>query len=50
MEQMLKILQDIGMPADEIERIRAYYQNDLEGLRQYVLYVQALYDDRHEYI
>ena len=50
MEQMLIILQNIGMPADEVERIRAYYQNDNDGLLHYVMYMQAMFDDRHEYV
>ena len=50
MEQLLQTLRDIGMPMDEIERIRTYYWNDKAGLQQYVMYIRALFDDRHEYL
>ena len=50
MEQLLETLQNIGLPAVEIERIKAFYQNDLEGLRSYTLFMRAMLDDRHEYI
>ena len=50
MEKMLETLAKIGFPNDEIARIKAYYTNDPDGLRDYLLYVQALFDDRHEYI
>lgn len=50
MEEMIQTLRKIGLPADEIERIRSYYQSDVDGLRQYVLFMRALFDDTHEYI
>lgn len=50
MEEMIKQLENIGLQAEERERIRAYYRNDPEGLRCYVMYMRALLDDRHEYM
>ena len=50
MEKMIQTLKDIGLPDDELERIRAYYQNDPDGLRHYVTFMRALFDDRHEYV
>ena len=50
METLLKMLEDLGMPPGEVNRIRAYYQNDYDGLQEYVVYVKALMDDRHEYV
>ena len=50
MEEMIKTLRRIGLPSEEIERIKAYYRNDLDGLKHYVLYMRALFDDCHEYI
>lgn len=50
MEQLLKTLLDIGLPDAEVQRIREYYRNDEPGLRDYVLYMRAMCDDRHEYI
>ena len=50
MEQLLKTLTDIGMPAKEVQRIREYYRNDEPGLMKYVIYFTALMDDRHEYL
>ena len=50
MEEMIKTLRRIGLPGEEIERIKAYYRNDLDGLKCYVLYMRALFDDRHEYV
>lgn len=47
---MIKTLRNIGLPAEEIERIRVYYKNDIDGLRQYTLYMRAMLDDRHEYL
>lgn len=50
MEEMMKHLETIGLPAEERERVRARYRDDPEGLRRYVLYMRAAYDDRHEYL
>ena len=50
MEEMIKTLRRIGLPGEEIERIKAYYRNDLDGLKCYVLYMRALFDDCHEYV
>lgn len=50
MEKMIATLRDIGFPADECERIRKYYEGDDDGLRHYVAYIRALFDDRHEYV
>lgn len=47
---MLETLKNIGLPEEEIARIKAYYTDDPEGLREYVLYMQAMFDDRHEYV
>ena len=50
MEQLLKTLSESGMPDAEVQRIREYYRNDEAGLRDYVLYIRAMFDDRHEYV
>lgn len=50
MEKLLKTLLDIGMPDAEVQRIREYYKYDEAGLRDYVLYIRAMFDDRHEYV
>lgn len=50
MEKMIEMLKNIGIPDDEIRRVTEYYQNDLEGFRQYYLYMMAMFDDRNEYI
>ena len=50
MEEMIKTLRRIGLPGEEIERITAYYRNDLDGLKHYVMYMRALFDDCHEYL
>lgn len=50
MEQMIKTLFEIGLPREEVRRIMEYYRNDLNGLRHYVAYMRALFDDRHEYV
>lgn len=50
MEEMINTLRRIGLPGEEIERIKACYQNDLDGLKNYVLYMKALFDDCYEYI
>ena len=50
MDKLIKTLLKIGLPANEIQRVTDYYRNDLDGLRRYVLYMQALFDDRHEYL
>lgn len=50
MEQLLKTLSNIGIPDFEIQRIREYYKNDEAGLFDYVKYIRAMFDDRHEYM
>jgi len=50
MEQMIETLKRIGLPADEITRVTIYYGSDIDGMKQYVLYMKAMFDDRHEYI
>lgn len=47
---MLKTLVKIGFPADQCDRIREHFDGDSEGLRRYVLYCRALFDDRHEFV
>ena len=49
MKELLKILKALGLPAEERKRIQAYYIDDPDGLRQYVLYMRAILDDKHEY-
>lgn len=49
-EEMIATLKRIGVPADECDRVREYYANDLDGLAEYVLYMRAIFDDRHEYV
>ena len=49
MDEMMKMLKRLGIPAPERRRIRAYYRDDPLGLREYVLYLRAILDDRHEY-
>lgn len=43
------MLKALGLPAEERKRIQAYYIDDPDGLRQYVLYMRTILDDRHEY-
>lgn len=50
MDEMMAVLKRIGIPDSECARIREYYRNDLDGLAEYVLYMRALFDDRHEYM
>ena len=50
MEELLEMLRNIGFPTNEVERIAVQYRDDLDGLKHYVLYVRALFDDRHEYL
>jgi len=50
MEKILQTLQEIGLPAEECERVQNYYRNDPDGLHSYVLYMRAILDDRHEYM
>ena len=50
MEKLLETLKNIGLPDDEIARIKSYYATDLEGPRDYVSYMRLLLDDRHEYV
>lgn len=50
MEQMIKTLKRIGLPTEEITRVTTYYGSDIDGLRQYVLYMRAMFDDSHEFV
>ncbi len=49
MEEMIGALRRIGLPDDEVRRIREQYRDDLDGLAAYVLYMKALFGDQHEY-
>ena len=49
MEKDMEMLKDIGFSASERKRIRAHYRGNPSGLREYVLYMRAILDDRHEY-
>lgn len=46
----MKTLYEIGLPAAEVLRISNCYRDDLPGLREYVGYMRAILDDRHEYL
>ena len=48
--ELIETLKRIGLPAAEIERVKRYYGNDIDGMRQYVLYMRAMFDDRNEYM
>ena len=50
MKQIIETLKRIGLPAEEIARVTTYYGSDMDGLRDYVLYMRAVLDDRHEYL
>jgi hypothetical protein len=50
MDDLIEMLVKIGLPAAEIERVKRYYGNDIDGLSAYVLYMRAMFDDRHEYL
>ena len=50
MNDMIEALKRIGLPDEECERVRRYYADDLDGLAMYVLYMRAMFDDRHEYV
>lgn len=50
MEEMIGTLKRIGLPDDEIKRIREQYRDDIDGLAAYVLYMRAMFDDKHEYV
>ena len=50
MEEMMKSLESMGVPAQEREHIRDYFRDDIDGLTRYVLYLRAMFDDRHEYV
>jgi len=50
MKELITTLQRIGLPADEITRVTTYYGSDIDGLRKYVLYMRAMFDDCHEYL
>ena len=50
MDDLIEMLVKIGLPAAEIERVKRYYANDIDGLSEYVLYMRAMFDDRHEFM
>jgi hypothetical protein len=50
MEELLNTLMQIGVPANEIQRVSDCYRGDVPGLKDYVLYMRAMLDDRHEYL
>ena len=50
MDDLIEMLVKIGLPAAEIERVKRYYGNDIDGLSEYVLYMRAMFDDRHGYV
>ena len=50
MEKLLQTLYEIGLPVAEVLRVGECYRDDEPGLREYVGYMRAMLDDRHEYI
>lgn len=50
MDKLIETLKRIGLPNDEINRVTTYYGSDVDGLSDYVLYMRAMFDDRHEYL
>ena len=50
MDELLQRLEKIGFTRETCERIRERYDGDEKGLRDYVLFCVALFDDRHEYM
>lgn len=50
MEELLQKLKKIGFTPETCERIKSRYDGDVEGLRKYVLFCVALFNDRHEYM
>lgn len=50
MEELMQILEIIGVSTDERALIRMYYGNDIDSLRKCVTYMRAVLDDRHEYV
>ena len=49
MEELMTTLENIGMP-EQCQAICERFDDDFEGLSQYVMYCVALFDDRHEYM
>lgn len=49
MEEMIGTLKRIGLPDDEVKRIREQYRDDIDGLAAYVLYMRAMFDDKNQY-
>lgn len=50
MEEMMKRLEQIGFTHETCDRIRERYDGDEDGLKSYVMFCVALFDDRHEYL
>ena len=50
MEMLLRTLTEIGLPAEELCRVREYYKDNEGGLWRYLLYMSALLEDWHEYL
>lgn len=50
MDEMMKRLEQIGFARETCDRIRERYDGDEDGLRKYVIFCVALFDDRHEYL
>ena len=50
MNELLETLRRLGLPSGEIAEIEKRFENDLDGLTMYALYVRAELDDRHEYL
>ena len=49
MKELMNEHTRLGLPRSERKRIRANYRGNPSGLREYVLYMRAILDDRHEY-
>ena len=50
MEKLIETLRNIGIADAICDDVIKRYDGDIEGLRNYVLLVQAMMDDRHEYM
>ena len=50
MEELLERLEKIGFSHESCEQIKDRYDGDEDGLKSYVRFCIALFDDRHEYL
>ena len=50
MEELIKTLENIGIPATDLAEIQEHYRDNIIGLKEYVMLMRMMFDDRKEFV